>query len=376
MVGQKGLPATWGGIEHHVEELGARLADRGHEVVVYCRPNYVEGLTGDRYRGMRLVSLPTVGTKHLDAITHSALSTAHALRAGVDVVHYHAVGPGLVAPLPRYASHAAVVLTVHGLDGDRAKWGGAAQRVLKFAEAMSARVPDATVVVSRDLTEHYAARYGRETTWIPNGVQASPAPDRDRVRALGLVPDDYVLFVGRLVPEKNPDLLVRAFAGVPGDIRLVLAGGSSFTDDYAVEVGRSAAADPRVLLPGYVYGEDLAALYAGAAAFVLPSSVEGLPLTLLEAASHGTPVIASAIPPHVEVLGEDGAGRRLVPVDDVTALREAMTAVIADKEAERKGAGVLRDEVLARYDWDLAVDRLEQVYRRVVLGHRRHRGSA
>lgn len=370
MIGQKGLPATWGGIEHHVEELGARLVARGHEVVVYCRPNYTE-VGAQTYRGMRLVPLRTIGTKHLDAISHSATCTVHAMRQGSDVVHYHAVGPGLVAPLPRYLSRAGVVLTVHGLDGDRAKWGRAARRVLGTAEAMSARVPDSTVVVSRDLQEHYTSRHGRETRWIPNGVDVPAVVDPARVRGFGVEPGRYLLFVGRFVPEKNPELLVRAFAGVPGDVRLVMAGGSSFSGEYADRVRVAADSDPRVVLPGYVYGDDLAALYAGAAAFVLPSQLEGLPLTLLEAVSHGTPVVASSIAPHVEVLAADGPGHRLVPPDDLAALQSALVSVLRDVEAERSGAVLLRDDVLHRYRWDAATDALEQVYHRVAADRRR-----
>ena len=150
MVGQKGLPATFGGIEHHVEQLGTRLADLGHEVTVYCRSTYGNAPNGE-YRGIRLRNAPTVGTKHLDAIVHSATSTAMAMAAGADVVHYHALGPGLLAPLPRFLSRSKVVLTVHGLDHERSKWGRAAQAVLGTAHWMSGRVPNRVVVVSKAL---------------------------------------------------------------------------------------------------------------------------------------------------------------------------------------------------------------------------------
>lgn len=360
MIGQRGVPATFGGIEHHVEEIGSRLAARGHEVTVYCRGNYVpSGSTA--YRGMRLRVLPTVGTKHLDAIAHSALSSMQALTERYDVVHYHALGPGLVAPLTRVLSRARVVLTVHGLDDERAKWGGAARTVLRLAGWLSARVPDRTVVVSRALARHYATRYARATACIPNGVEAPPmtgAVDREAT--------PYVLFVGRLVPEKAPDVLVRAFARVPGDVRLVLVGDSSFTDEYVRGLRQLAAADRRVSLPGYVYGQELGRLYRGASAFCLPSEVEGLPLTLLEAASYGVPVVASAIPPHVEVLGADGPGRRLVPFGDADALTRTLSEVLADNEREREGAAALRASVLATYDWDVAVDLLESVYLELV----------
>lgn len=367
-IGQRGVPATFGGIEHHVEEIGARLADRGHDVTVFCRTNYTSTERPDRYRGMRLCHLPTVGSKHFDAIVHSALSTVSAIGGGrFDILHYHALGPGLVAPLPRYLSASRVVLTVHGLDDERAKWGRVASAVLRTAGWMSARVPDATIVVSRALQAHYAARHGRDAVHIPNGVdEPEPQPAREIVDRFGLRPGDYLLFVGRLVPEKAPDLLIRAFGQIPGDLRLVIAGGSSFSDSYVDDVSRLAAGDARVLLTGYVYGDTLQELYANAAAFVLPSSLEGLPLTLLEAASHGTPVVASAIPPHLEVLGGDAAGQRLFPPGDEAALVGAITRCIADPAGERAGAKVLRRRILQDYSWKAAVDATEAVYRQVL----------
>jgi glycosyltransferase involved in cell wall biosynthesis len=373
MIGQRGVPATFGGIEHHVEELGSRLAERGHEVIVYSRTNYVEVHVAE-HLGMRVRLLPTVNSKHLDAIVHSGLSTVSAFRERVDIVHYHAIGPGIPAVLPRFASRAKVVLTVHGRDAERAKWGRGARTVLTTAEWLSAKVPDATIVVSQDLQRHYAERYGRRAWYIPNGVveQPGPHPARDITQRWGLAASDYVLFVGRLVPEKAPDLLIRAFRRIVGERRLVIAGGSSFTDDYVAGLEREASADPRVLLAGYVYGDTLAELYANAAVFVLPSSLEGLPLTLLEAASFGTPVVASDIPPHLEVIGEEGPGRRLFPTGSEDGLVAALERSLADPAAERAGAAAFRDDVLARYRWDVVVDRTEETYA-AILGERPRR---
>jgi glycosyltransferase involved in cell wall biosynthesis len=365
MIGQRGIPATFGGVEHHVEELGSRLAERGHQVTVYSRSNY----TSERhtmYRGMRPRYLPTVSSKHLDAIVHSTLSTVDAMLTKSDIVHYHAVGPGLPAVLPRYVSGAKVVLTVHGLDAERAKWSRSAQLVLRSAQWMSARVPDATIVVSRDLAEHFHRRYDRTTWYVPNGV-ADPIhrrPDAIR-RRFGLRGRDYILFVGRLVPEKAPDLLLRAFSSVDGDTKLVLVGGSSFTDDYVRGLRSQAASDPRVILPGYVYGDLLEELYSNAAVFVLPSLLEGLPLTLLEAASYGIPVVASDIPPHVEIVGSDGPGRRLVAVGDEGGLSRTLAHTLGSQDTERAGADAFGREVLATYRWDEVVDATEEVYRSV-----------
>ncbi|MBV8302595.1 MAG: glycosyltransferase family 4 protein, partial [Acidimicrobiia bacterium] len=213
----------------------------------------------------------------------------------------------------------------------------------------------------------YSTRYGRPTTYIPNGVErpaGSPTP-REIATRFGLRGGDYVLFVGRLVPEKAPDLLVRAFRRVPGDVRLVIAGGSSYTDRYTDSLTDLATEDERVVLAGYVYGEALAELYANAAAFVLPSHLEGLPLTLLEAAAYGTPVVASAIGPHVEVIGTDGPGHRLVAPGDEETLASAIEQTVAGGASVAAGAGGLRDRVLAEYSWDRAVDATEALYRRL-----------
>lgn len=375
MVGQKGLPATFGGVEHHVEQIGARLAARGHDVTVFCRSTYGEVPAGG-YRGMRLVTAPTVGTKHLDAIVHSGTSTLAALRTGVDVVHYHALGPALVAPVPRYLSGAGVVLTVHGLDQDRAKWGLVARTVLGTAHRMSARVPDEVVVVSEALQEHYLQRFGRRVSYVPNGTPTPSGPVAgadDRIRRHGLEPGRYALFVGRLVPEKRPDLLLRAFRCVPGDVRLAVVGDSSFTDGYSEQLRRLATSDPRVVLTGYVYGDDLAALYQNAGVFVQPSALEGLPLTLLEAVAHDCDVVASDIAPHREVLGAGSPRHVVVPVDDPAALAAAVEVALAPASPAAADGAALRADVLSRYSWDVTIDRLEDVYRSAAVSARGRR---
>jgi glycosyltransferase involved in cell wall biosynthesis len=368
MIGQKGVPATFGGIEHHVEELGSRLAARGHHVTVYCRRSYVtDGRT--EFNGMRLRHLSTVGTKHLDAITHSAAATIAAMKEEepYDVIHYHAEGPGMLAFVPRLASRAKAVVTIHGLDHERAKWGRGARAVLKAAGWLSARVPDATVTVSRDLTEFYARRYGCRAVYIPNGVSDGPSPGRD-IAPFGLDDQRFVLFVGRLVPEKNPDDLIRAFRPVPGDVRLVIAGGDSFTTDYVDRLRKLAGGDERIVFTGYVFGDQLRSLYRKAAAFVLPSSLEGMPLTLFEAIASGAPVVVSDIPPHLEIVGQDGPGHRVFRTGDVEALRRALTAVLAQSAAERKGVATLREHVRREYSWGRAAEATEQLYLDLVGG--------
>ena len=370
MIGQRGVPATFGGVERHVEELGALLAARGHEVTVYNRRNYVDDDRGS-YRGMHVRTLSTIGTKHLDAIVHSGLSTVDAIRRGVDIVHYHAIGPGFPSFVPRTLSRAKVVQTVHGRDAERAKWSPAARTILRTGEWLSARVPDATIVVSRDLADHYRTRFGRPTTYVPNGVhEPTTRPASEITERFGLCGGDYALFVGRMVPEKEPDLLVRAFRDVAGDHRLVLAGGSSYTNEYVRSVESLARSDPRVLMPGYVYGPLLDELYTNAAVFVLPSSLEGLPLTLLEACAYGTPVVVSDIEPNLEIVGSDGPGHRVFQAGDRDDLTRALGRALDDAVVERSAAQELRGRVLAGYRWDAAADATEAVYASVL----RHRG--
>ncbi len=365
MIGSRGVPATFGGVERHVEEVGARLAGRGHEVTVFCRTNYVED-RAPAYRGMHLRHLPTVGTKYLDAIIHSGCSTAVALGQRFDIVHYHAIGPGIFAPVPRYFSRARVVQTIHGMDNERRKWGLAGRIWLGAAASLSARVPDATIVVSRELAAHYRKRWNRHSFYVANGVSSrTHRPPKLIAERFGLSAGRYVLYVGRLVPEKAPDLLLRAFREVPGDVRLVLAGGSSFTERYVRDLERLAGMDSRVIFAGYVYGDVLDELYTNAAAFVLPSYLEGLPLTLLEAIGAGLPVVASDIPPHVEVLGQGGPGARLFRQGDAVSLRNTLEAVLRDLPAEGAEARSRRSRTMSEYDWERATTETERVYETV-----------
>lgn len=371
MIGQKGLPATFGGVEHHVEELGSRLVDEGIEVTVYCRSSYAADggePVPEYYKGMHLVTTPTVPSKHLDAIVHSLTSTVHAIRSGHDVIHFHALGPGLVAPVARFASRAKVVLTVHGLDHERAKWGGPAQTILAVAHWMSGHVPDAVVTVSRSLAEHYESHFGVDAAYIPNGVgepRPGPLPERF-TREFGLEPGGYVLFVGRIVPEKRPDLLVEAMAQVPEDIPVAIVGDSSFSDEYVDRLREMGLADRRIVFPGYVYGDDLGALYSNAAVFVQPSDLEGLPLTLLEAVSYGLPIVASDIAPHHEVLdGCDCGAHRMFRAGDASDLARALRGVLEDLELSRRAARLEVDTLLRPYRWQAAATELAALYRKV-----------
>jgi glycosyltransferase involved in cell wall biosynthesis len=370
MVGQKGMPATYGGIERHVEEMSARLVARGHEVTVYCRNSY-DALPMEEYRGVRLRRARTVASKHLDAIVHSGTATVAALADRPDILHYHGIGPALVAPLPRYLSRVPVVQTIHGLDNQRAKWNRLARAALGTAHWLSGRVPDVRIAVSRTLAAHYRERFGTDTRYVPNGVgEPRRVPAHQITSRFGLVPGGYLLLVGRLVPEKAADLLIRAFRRLDSTFRLAIVGGSSFTDDYVATLHSAAGGDPRIVFTGFAYGDLIAELYTHAFAFVQPSRLEGLPLTLLEAGSYELPLVASDIPPHRELLGRDGPGHRLFRDGDEDDLVRALARVLADPHGERFGAHVHGGRLRSHYTWEAAARDLEGIYLSLV-GKRR-----
>lgn len=371
MVGTRGIPATYGGIERHVEEIGARLAQRGHDVTVYARDSYLEKPLL-AHRGVRIRTLATVETKHFEAFLHSGHAAVDGLLRSYDIVHYHALGPGLFSPVSRFGSTAAVVQTIHGRDDQRGKWGAMAQRALRMGTWLSTWVPHRTIVVSRDLEEDYRDNLGRETTVIPNGApQAVHRPPNEITQRWGLRGNDYILVVGRLVPEKDAGTLIKAFRNVATDCKLVIVGGSSHSGDYVQELELLAAQDPRVILAGYQYDEVLEELFSNARLFAQPSILEGLPLTLLEAAGYALPIIASDIGPHQEVLAgidDEAVLFRTGDAADLTAKLTQMLERFTGQRAQR-----LADDVTARYSWDAATEQVLETYHSAIAA-RRERG--
>jgi glycosyltransferase involved in cell wall biosynthesis len=357
MIGVRGIPATYGGIERAVEELSARLAARGHAVTVYCRMQYCESRI-PIYRGVRLRYLTAINTKHFEAISHTALASVDGLLRGYDVVHYHGTGPTLMSFLPR-AFGRRVVATVQGLDYQRAKWGGFASAVLRAGAWSSAHVPHRTIVVSRTLKRHYESHYRMSPVYVPNGVN-SPDEAVNDSPPFGLERGGYLLSLGRLVPEKGIDLLVDAYRGVNTALPLVIAGGGTHSDDYVAALERAAHADTRIRLVGPVYGAEKDALFANAAVFCQPSNLEGLPIALLEAMSHGLASIVSDLPEHLELV--DSSSSFVFRRGDRDALATALSSALADRgELVARGA-VARATVRRSYDWDSITDQVEAVY--------------
>jgi glycosyltransferase involved in cell wall biosynthesis len=354
MIGQKGLPATYGGIERHVEELARRFVARGHRVTAYCRPHYTP--PGAVLDGVELVRLPSVNTKHLDAITHTAVATGHVLLSGADIVHYHALGPSALAWCPRLAGR-RVVVTVHGLDWRREKWGTIASAMLRFGEWTARTFPHATVVVSRTLEEHFARHGTPHLHYIPNGTALPPPGPSGPLAELGLEAGKFLLFVGRLVPEKGLHVLLQAHRDAAPEWPLVIAGAGHFTDDYVSACRRAAGPGARFLGP--VYGATLAALQQNAALVIVPSSLEGLSIALLEAMSYGTPVLGSDIPENREVLSGVGETFR---TGDAADLGCRLRALLEDEEHRVTMGRRGRERIATEYDWERVVDRTLSLY--------------
>ena len=357
MIGQKGIPATYGGVERHVEELSVRLAARGHLVRVYNRPHYSADAPRS-YRGVQVVTLPSLATKHFDAASHVAACMSHAMASGADLIHFHAEGPALWSWLPRGLHQSAVVATIHGQDWRRPKWGAFASLALRFGEWMAMHAPHETIVVSETLTRVLSEKYSRPARFIPNGITLDPRDDVTILDELGIEDGHYVLFASRLVPEKGAHYLTQAARQACPDVPVVLAGDSSFSEDYVAAL-KAGAAGTNAVFPGYVFGARLAALFRHAALFVLPSDLEGLPIVLLEALGYGTPVLASDIPPNKEVLGDFGT---TFSAGDVGDLRRRLVMCLEDIPTRRRVARADSTRIVREYDWDAVTDQTVAVY--------------
>ena len=365
-IGLRSIGNCSGGIENHVEQLALRMAGLGHEVTVFCREKYSE-TAGPAIKGLRLVNLPAIYTKHLEAISHTALSMPHAL-AGFDVIHIHALGPSLLSWVPRLLGR-KVVVTVHGLDFLRSKWGGPASLILRGGAWTAVNCPNKTIVVSKVLREHFWEINNKETVYIPNGVTSPAIRPPDAIKRYGLQGKDYVLFLGRIVPEKGTHHLIRAFHDLKTDLKLVIAGGACHTDSYLEELRQLAASDSRVVFTGPLYGQEKDEIFSNARLFILPSELEGMPIVLLEAMSYGCPVLSSDIRECTEVFetGQGAAGYTTFKAGDVESLRDNLSFMLnrASSDLEdmgRKG----REFVLANYDWGAITDKTLKIYESVL----------
>lgn len=366
-IGLRGIPAEYSGIEKAVEEIGVRLVEKGHEVTVYCMAGRYKNKVNS-YRGIKLKYIPTIKSKNFEMICYALFSTVSSTLGDYDISHFHAIGPSTVSFIPKIFRKKLVV-TVHGLDWQRGKWGRFAKTYLKLGEWTSVRIPHRTIVVSKTLKQYYENKYSKKVNYIPNGINSSKYVALSAAgKRFSIEKKRYVLFVGRLTREKNIHLLVQAFKRIKTEMKLLIVGGSSHTDDYIRELKKIAFDDRRIVFTGPVYDRLLAEIYSNAYLFVLPSALEGLPLVLLEALSYENGVLVSDIPENVEVI-QDGDALRGFTFKSGRV--ESLEVILGDlvehpnkvENMRRKG----RELVLRQYNWDIVANETVELYKELII---------
>lgn len=363
VLGLRGFPHVQGGVETHAEHLYTELARMNCKVEVVVRDGYQPVSNPEVWKGIRFKRLWAPRKKSLEAIVHSVIGVLYAAVRRPDVLHIHAIGPALVTPLARLLG-LKVVVTHHGPDYDRQKWGRAAKAALRFGERFGMTFATKRIVISNVIRNLVLDKYSRDSSLIPNGVTPPDIPASTGALAqFELTPGKYVLLVSRLVPEKRHLDLISAFekAGLDG-WKLALVGASDHPDDYTRSVLAAAARTPNVVCTGFQSGLALRELYAHAGTFVLPSSHEGLPIALLEALSYGLPVVASDIPANMEV---SSPGIEFYPLGNIDALAQQLQQHAANKRDDVHAEAVKR-QISERYRWSAIAAETRDVYRQMV----------
>lgn len=363
MLGLRGIPGVQGGVEKHVEMLAGMLTSLGWKIEVLGRHRYLRDTAGHHPDGIRVVSLWAPRRAAFEALFHTFIGVFYAAVRRPDILHIHAVGPSLMVPLARLFG-LKVVVTHHGYDYDRQKWGRFARATLRLGEYLGIRYSHGRIAVSNDIAATMKMRHGVAVDFVPNGVAVLPGTTPTGILdEFGLTPRKYILLAARFVPEKRQTDLIRAFARLDDpSLRLVLVGDAEFESAYAREARQLADQTPGVVLTGFQSGERLAELFANAGLFVLPSSHEGMPIALLEALAYGLPVLASDIIPNTE-LGL--AAESYFPLGNIEALADAMAQRMKSMPGEDEMRRNAREAATA-YSWSGVAKQTDAIYRAVL----------
>lgn len=366
MLGHKRIPSREGGIEIVVEELATRMVKLGHNVTCYNRKgHHVSGKEFDcdqltDYKGVRLKSVFTLNKKGLAAMTASVAGAFCAAFGKYDVVHFHAEGPCAMLWFPKLFGKKCIA-TIHGLDHQRAKWGKFASTYIMLEEKCAVKYADEIIVLSEGVQNYFMKTYGRKTRFIPNGVVRPQIRKADIIKQkYGLEKDSYILFLGRLVPEKGLRYLIEAFKKVKTDKKLVIAGGSSDTEEFTNDLKKMTENDRRILFTGFIRGQELDEIYSNAYIYTLPSDLEGMPLSLLEAMSYGNCCLVSDIEECVSVV-EDKA--LVFKKSVVTELHKKLQSACDDETMVAAYKNKAADFICSKYCWDDVVEKTLEVYR-------------
>ena len=369
MIGHKRIPGRSGGVEVVVEELATRMAQKGHDVTAYNRNCGEEKLK--TYHGVRIKEVRTFQHSALNAMVYSVFATARCALKKYDVVHFHAEGPCAMIPLAKLCGK-RVVATIHGLDWQRGKWGGFASKYIMFGEKMAAKHADKVIVLSKNVQNYFKETYGCDAVLIPNGINPVTTEPADIIHEkFGLEKDSYILFLARITTEKGLHYLIDAYKKLNTDKKLVVAGSINPQTEYIRAVKEQAKGNDNIIFTDFVSGKTLASLYSNCFVYVLPSDIEGMPMTLMEAVGYDARVIVSDIAENTDCL--DGYGNAFKQ-GDVTALKETLAYCLAhealkaqDFKENTTAAAVQaqRAALKEKYDWDHITDQTLAVYQSV-----------
>jgi glycosyltransferase involved in cell wall biosynthesis len=349
VAGMRGIPAKFGGSETATEEIGRRLAEQGFEFTVYCR-RHNSTTSATEYRGMRRVVLPSMSfSQSFDTLSHSFLASLHILtRNTADVVHFTGMGNALMLPLFRL-SKKKVVITIDGPDWERPKWGRIARAMLKLSARLATRWADELIIDNHPSIAYFREHFGAEGTYIPYGADRNRPEGSAEVSALGLEPGQYLLFVAALVLDKGPDVLLDAYALVSGELPLVLVGDSPFALDYRRRLADAAAADSRVRMVGYVFGDAYRELVANCRVYVHPLRSDGTSPALLQAMGFGCCIVVNSVEETLSAVGDAALAYEL---NDAASLAGAIEQVLGDVELEHALRARALKRAVEEYDWD------------------------
>ena len=365
MIGHKRIPSREGGVEVVVEELSTRLEKDGYQVDVYNRKGKnVQDKKADKnkkklkeYKGVRIITIPTINKKGLDALIYSILATIRALFGRYDVIHFHAEGPCAMLWLP-HLFKIRTVATIHGLDWQRSKWGGLGTKYIKFGEKIAAKYADEIIVLSKGVEKYFLDTYNRKTHFIPNGVEKPTIREAKIIKEkYGLEQDSYILFLARIVPEKGLHYLIEAYNQIKPDKKLVIAGGASHTNDYLKKIKEMVKDNPNIIMTGFVQGRELEELYSNCYIYCLPSDIEGMPLSLLEAMSYGCECLVSDIEENTQVVGKYAISFKKGNIED---LKVKLEKALNSKYKNEKDS--ISQYILKKYDWTEVTKKTERIY--------------
>ena len=361
MLGHKHVLSREGGIEIVVRELATRMTAKGHRVICYDRSTAhvsgVEVANVTDYEGIKIIPVWTIEKKGFAAITSSISAAWQASKSEAEVVHIHAEGPAAMCWIPKLKGK-KVIVTVHGLDWARAKWGRFAKKYIRLGERQAVKYADEIIVLSHNLQDYFKTTYGRETIFIPNGITKPIIQSAKEIKEKwDLEKDQYVLFLGRVVPEKGLRYLIEAWKNLRTDKKLVIAGGSSDTDEFVAEL--KSVATENVIFTGFQQGRILEELYSNAYIYVLPSDLEGMPLSLLEAMSYGNCCLVSDIPECIEVVEDKAVTFKHSNTKD---LERVLQKLLDSPELVCRYKSISSEYICHKYNWDDVVEKTLQLY--------------